>query len=126
MFDRRRSVVHGDIVGEVRDGVASICYACSYPLLPDDLHSQSYEKGELSSLLSGFFRRTKKRFRERQAQYDRYQESLFSPYLKIQNNCNQLQMRIMKIPQLQKEMFLPFDKDCDSSEYAIFDNLDGE
>ena len=45
------------------DSVASICYACSYPLLPDDLHSQFMKRGELSSLLSGFSEEQKKRFR---------------------------------------------------------------
>ena len=78
LFDRRRSVVHGEQVGELQDGVASICYACSYPLMPEDLQSQHYESGvSCHRCYQSFTDEQKNRFRERQAQYDRYKESHF-------------------------------------------------
>ena len=79
LFDRRISVVHGIKQGNIDDGLAKICYACSYPLLLDDLQSEHYIEGvSCHRCYDKFTEEQKNRFRERQRQFNRAGDSHFT------------------------------------------------
>ena len=79
LFDRRISVVHSTEKGQIEDGLAKICYACSYPLLSDDLTSEHYIEGvSCHRCYDKYTEDQKNRFRERQRQFENYKEKHFS------------------------------------------------
>ncbi len=85
LFDRRISVVHGAEQGKIEDGVARICYVCSYPLLLDDLKSEYYIKGvSCHRCYDKFTDKQKNRFRERQRQFESFKEEHFTTRKKEQ------------------------------------------